>query len=110
MRKGRRAAGSAGIECQELLKAEAVLLDILRSLHADIAEMERLIHDAGHILLAGGETVDEALLRAVLKQPLVGIGVLDLGVFDLAIDIGYIAGKRGLVLAASGGHGDVMTV
>ena len=105
-----RAAGSVRIERYELLKAETVLLDILRGLNADIAEMERLIHDAGHVLLAGGEAMDEAVLRAVLKQPLVGIGVLDLGVFDLAIDIGYIAGKPGLVLAAPGGHGDIMTV
>ena len=80
MRKGRRADGSAGIERYELLKAESVLLDILRGFGTDIAEMERLIHDAGHILLAGGEAVDEAVLRAVLKQPFIGVGIFDLGV------------------------------
>ena len=98
------------VKRHEFFKTEIVVGYISGGFRTYVTEMERLIHNAGNALFALGETMDESVFRAVLLEPFEGGGIFNILVFDGAVNVGDVTAERRLMLAASGGHGDIVTV
>ena len=75
------------------LQTKSLGHDLPGDVHAHIADVPRLILVAGDVLLAVGEADDEAVVCAVLCQPLGFLGLSERIVNGVAVN-----GQTGLVL------------
>ena len=94
------------IQIQKFLKAEVVFHDVRRRLFADIAEVPRLVHDAGDAFLVGGIAQDEAVLLTVGIHPLEEGGLFQIACLDLIELVGDIGAQAELMLARAGTGND----